>query len=244
MNYTTDQRHRGDRLHPTCSHSRYVILTALRREMERIVAEDLPPVEHMVVLDYGCGNMPYRPLFGSHTYIGADLPGNELATATIDATGRVHRADASCDAVVSTQALEHVHLPSAYLSECFRLLKPGGRLILSTHGYWIYHPDPNDYWRWTGEGLRKIVRDAGFEVRRVSALVGLPGAAVQLLQDAVAWRVPRPLRGAFSFVMQQMIRLVDRLFRRDEDNALVFVVIAAKPIATVPVSEPIGSVQT
>jgi len=229
----TSQSQRGDRLNPRRSHSRYVILTLLRREMERVVTHDLLPVDQAVVLDYGCGNMPYRSLFARscHTYLGADLPGNELATEVIDAAGRVGMADASCDVVLSTQALEHVHSPSAHLSECLRLLKPGGRLILSTHGYWIYHPDPSDYWRWTREGLCKIVREAGFDIRRVSALVGLPGVAVQLLQDAIAWRVPRPLRATFTFMMQQALRLADRLFRHDQDNALVFVVIAVKPAA-------------
>ena len=228
-----NQNHRGDRLHPTRGHSRYVILTELRREMEQVVARELPPIDGAVVLDYGCGNMPYRSLFPPprHIYLGADLPGNELATAVIDPTGRVLMGDASCDVVLSTQALEHVHSPAAYLSECLRLLKPGGRLVLSTHGYWIYHPDPTDYWRWTREGLCKIVRDAGFDIRRVRSLVGLPGVAVQLLQDAMIWRVPRPLHALFSFVMQLAVRLADQLFRRDPDNALVFVVVAVKPAA-------------
>ncbi len=44
--------------------------------------------------------------------------------------------------------------PGLYLSECFRVLRPGGQLLLSTHGVFPYHPDPVDLWRWTCEGLR------------------------------------------------------------------------------------------
>ncbi len=59
--------------------------------------------------------------------------------------------------MLSTQVLEHVTDPRLYLAECHRVLRPGGPLLLSTHGIMVYHPDPVDYWRWTGAGLQRAV---------------------------------------------------------------------------------------
>ena len=39
---------------------------------------------------------------------------------------------------------------------------PGGRCLLTTHGTWFYHPDPEDYWRWTPAGLARVFEQAGF----------------------------------------------------------------------------------
>jgi SAM-dependent methyltransferase len=41
-------------------------------------------------------------------------------------------ADATFDAVYASHVIEHVHSPFALLSECFRILKPGGRLVILT----------------------------------------------------------------------------------------------------------------
>lgn len=184
------------------------------------------------MLDYGCADVPYRHFFSADAnYVAADLIGNTHATLVLNADGTVPVTDESFDAVMSTQVLEHVSDPSRYLSECLRVLRPGGRLLLSTHGVFIYHPDPVDYWRWTCAGLRRVVEDAGFEVERLEGIIGLAATGLQLFQDAVYLRVPVRLRPAFARVMQAAAATADR---HESDsarrlNAQVFAVVATRP---------------
>ena len=116
----------------------------------------------------------------------------------IGADGTVAVADASVDVVLSTQVLEHVTDPAVYLAECVRVLRPGGRLLLTTHGTMFYHPDPVDYWRWTCDGLRKAVTDAGLEVTRFEGVVGMAATGLQLVQEAFYYRLPRRLAHLFA----------------------------------------------
>jgi SAM-dependent methyltransferase len=187
------------------------------------------------VLDFGSAEMPYRDLFpGGVELIGADLPGNPDATLEIAADGTLPAADASFDAVLSTQVLEHVEDPALYLSECRRVLRPGGRLLLSTHGIMIYHPDPVDLWRWTPAGLERIVADAGLEVIHLEGIMGLTATGAQLFQDGVIYRISKPrARRAFGRLMQGLIAWLDRRERpaAARDNALVFALIAQRPAA-------------
>jgi SAM-dependent methyltransferase len=184
------------------------------------------------VLDFGCAEKPYRSLFAADIeFIGADLAGNPHADIEIAPDGTLPLPDGSVDAVLSTQVLEHVLDPRAYLEEAYRVLRPGGRLLLSTHGIMVFHPDPVDLWRWTCQGLRRVVAEAGFEVVRFEGIMGLGGTGLQLFQDSIHHRLPRRLRPALCAVLQRLIALVDRFepaASRDA-NALVFAVIAEKP---------------
>ena len=184
------------------------------------------------VLDYGCADIPYRHLFPSHAdYVAADLPGNPRADLEIAPDGRAPVPDGSVDVVLSTQVLEHVADPALYLSECFRVLRPGGQLLLSTHGIMVYHPDPEDYWRWTCAGLQRAVADAGLEVERFEGIMGLGATGLQLFQDSLYWRLPRPLDAVLALVLQTAVRLVER-FEGPEarrQNALVFALVARRP---------------
>jgi SAM-dependent methyltransferase len=208
----------------------------LIRRLPQLIGWLAPVLEvpaHGRVLDYGCAELPYRYLFDpSVEYVGADLPGNPDASLELRANGSVPVADATFDAVVSTQVLEHVGDPGLYLSECYRVLRPGGRLLLTTHGVFFYHPDPVDYWRWTSAGLQRIVEQAGFEVITLEGIVGLMATGIHLVNDAVYSTMPPPVRTPISLVLQFLMRVVDRVFDSNEgrrQNALVFGLVARKP---------------
>ncbi|NUR74879.1 MAG: class I SAM-dependent methyltransferase [Thermoleophilia bacterium] len=108
------------------------------------------------VLDVGCGLTPYYPCFAAAgEYVGVDV----VDGPTTDLIGPIEALpveDDSFDIVLCTQVLEHVDDPAAAVRELHRVTKPGGRVLASTHGVMVFHPNPNDYWRWTHTGLRRV----------------------------------------------------------------------------------------
>lgn len=224
-----------DRLYPPKSSRIHHHLVSLRQALEAAIGEHVASHGSPVVLDYGCGEAPYRRLFEGlgARYLGFDLAGNAAADGVIAATGHLEREPESVDAVLSSQVLEHVPDPDLYLSESYRVLRPGGVLLLSTHGVWRYHPDPVDYWRWTGAGLRRTLRRPGFEVVSCTGVVGPAATGIQLWQDAVLPRVPSRLRRLFCYLCQGAMRRADRRCDPAEraNDAQVFVCVARKELS-------------
>jgi SAM-dependent methyltransferase len=184
------------------------------------------------VLDFGCAERPYRRFFAETVeFVGADLPGNPAANVMIGPDGTLPVGDDEFDAVLSTQVLEHVSDPRTYLDECRRVLRPGGRMLLSTHGLMVYHPDPVDYWRWTRAGLERTIESAGFEIVHAEGIMGLGAVGLQFLQDSIYFRLPARLRRPVAGLFQTLIALVDRLSPAggDDANALVYLIVAEKP---------------
>jgi SAM-dependent methyltransferase len=122
-------------------------------------------------LDFGTLLSPYTVYMRDAKVETADLPPGE--DSPIQPTYEI-APDLPCaapgdtyDGVLSTQVLEHVPDPLAYLRDAHRMLRPAGRLVLTTHGIWEDHPSPGDYTRWTRQGLRVLIEQAGFAVTRV-----------------------------------------------------------------------------
>jgi SAM-dependent methyltransferase len=110
------------------------------------------------VLDVGCGDRPYAAIFPGA--VGFDVPGNEHA----DLHGSLESIpveDESFDVVLCLQVLEHVPDPAAAVRELHRVVRPGGRVLLSTHGVYPFHPNPDDLWRWTHQGLERVFLASG-----------------------------------------------------------------------------------
>lgn len=89
-----------------------------------------------------------------------------------DAIG-VPLRDGCADMVISKQVLEHLQEPIPALAEMRRILKPGGRLLLSTNQQWPQHQQPHDYFRYTSFGLRYCCKQAGLEVERLVPMGGV-----------------------------------------------------------------------
>lgn len=203
-------------------------------ELERVVQQLAVPLATpgSRVLDYGCADRPYRHLFGSDVdYVGADLDGNYEADICLNPDCSVPLPDAQFDVILSTQVLEHVADPHLYVSECHRLLKPGGSLVMTTHGIMFYHPDPDDYWRWTTSGLNELLSGEGLNPAEFLGIMGLASAAVQLFQHATASKVPRVLLNPYIAVMQTLVAFIDRRYSDGSrlHNSLVLAARAERP---------------
>jgi SAM-dependent methyltransferase len=183
---------RGDRLYLTLSDQ----LLALRGLEDR---------GHDVIVDYGAGSSPYRDLFPAKRYIRADLEGMPELDVILEPGKPLAVNSASVDMVLSTQVLEHVVDPEAYLRDCLRMLKPGGELILSTHGTFPDHCIPWDYYRWTAYGLGGLLEKAGFELTCSLKLTAGPRAVLQLL-ELYADRIPAS--GFFGIVFRALRNLL------------------------------------
>jgi SAM-dependent methyltransferase len=60
--------------------------------------------------------------------------------------------------VIALDTLEHVERPWEAMAEIQRVLKPGGIAILTSVMRFPIHGYPNDYWRFTPEGLRSLFK--------------------------------------------------------------------------------------
>jgi SAM-dependent methyltransferase len=64
--------------------------------------------------------------------------------------------------VLCSEVLEHVQRPWVALPELFRVIRPGGTIIITTLFCFHIHGYPDDYYRYTDSGLKVLLSDAGF----------------------------------------------------------------------------------
>ncbi len=176
---------------PFWRHDWYSLLK-LRQGIEQVIDTNQIGLSKQKIADIGCGDTPYLDLFIDRDceYIGCDI--DNSAEVVIELDKPIPLPDNSFDGVVSFQVLEHVWDLDWYLGECYRLLKPGGWLLLSTHGNWLYHPHPTDYRRWTRDGLLYEISSRGFVFKDILSVLG-----------PLAWTTQFRLLGYYT-VLQKM----------------------------------------
>ena len=226
---TFDQVRRRE---PRLSDTDWLVLRGLSAEVTDAAAS--LACSGKVAIDLGCGDQPYRQIFETRgtEYRGADL--GRSSEIAIRPDGTVEAAAASADLVLSFQVLEHVRDLGKYLSEARRLLRPGGHLLLSTHGTWLYHPHPEDHRRWTREGLVNELESHGFLVGSCRPVVGPLALTTIMRLTAFAYalrKVPllgKPLASVLAVVMNLRALLEEHVTPAEvrADNACVYIVRA------------------
>jgi SAM-dependent methyltransferase len=151
----------------------------------------------MLVLDAGAGSSPYRHWFDHARYEAADMVQSPAATVPLDYLcdlTAIPVEDGRFDRVVCNQVLEHVPDPARVLAELNRVLKPGGRIMLSAPLFYEEHQKPHDYFRYTRFAFRRLFEEAGFKVDAIEWLEGYFGT-VSYQFDQMYRHLPRDGRG-------------------------------------------------
>lgn len=131
------------------------------------------------VLDVGAGVGQYRPLFAHCDYRTQDFA-QEPSTMgkytkldyECDITS-IPVADGAFDAVLCAEVLEHVPEPIAAVKEIARILRPGGRFLITAPLASLLHQEPfHFYGGYTPHWYRKFLTEAGFRVDRIEPNLG------------------------------------------------------------------------
>lgn len=130
-----------------------------------------------VLYDLGCGESPFREFFLCHAdkYIGVDWAGSyhdTNADVAADLNKPLPLESDIADTVVSISVMEHLCEPQVMLNEAYRILKPGGFIILHVPFMWQVHEAPYDFYRYTCYGLRYMFGKAGFSEIEVNSASG------------------------------------------------------------------------
>ena len=198
-----------------------------------------------LLLDVGCGQRPYASMFQEMTtrYVGVDLALPNFPLPRVDAVASVLYLpfkDSLFDTVLCTEVMEHVAEPTQLLSEIYRVLKPGGNLLLTVPLMWRLHGEPYDYYRFTEHGVRYLSEKVGFEVIRLERLSGFFSTLGQVLSFGTAFFQPYRKDNFKNILLSKMtigIRMIINFIslwidnvKRIEGFPLGYVLVAKKLI--------------
>jgi SAM-dependent methyltransferase len=100
----------------------------------------------------------------------------------------IPRPDASYDVVICMAVLEHVDKPWVAMDEIYRVLRPGGKLLMYVPFLYPYHAMPGyygDYFRYTEDGIRSLC--SAFESVEVASVRGPVETLVNMLPNRIAF---------------------------------------------------------
>lgn len=129
--------------------------------------EKFAPYYRGIIYDLGAGESPYKDFFLQYAeqYIAVDwleCLHNTNANIFADLNKPLPIESEVAHTVVSLSVLEHLCEPQTMLNEAFRILKPGGAMVLQVPWQWWVHEAPYDFFRYTPHGLEYLFKKAGF----------------------------------------------------------------------------------
>ncbi|MDM8519295.1 methyltransferase domain-containing protein [Anaerolineales bacterium HSG6] len=151
------------------------------RALNCLMRQVIPASSGLRLLDIGCGggNMIHH-LAEYGEVVGLEIDARPVKVANergynvqqFDATYPMPYTDHSFDAITALDVIEHNEDDMAILRDSYRLLKPGGYIIITVPAFmflWSHNDDINAHVRrYTAGELDRKLQETGFDVWRIS----------------------------------------------------------------------------
>lgn len=189
------------------------------------------------MIDLGCGDMPYKPFLVDlvNSYDSLDLRPVSEDIKYIGDIQNMHMIDSSTyDFAICMEVLEHVPQPQRAINEIYRILRPGGILVLSVPHLSHIHNPPNDYFRFTSFGLLYLLDQAGFKVINIQSKGGIfsfLGHYIAILLLSTSWNLKLVRKLALLIVKHILTPLcykLDKVIDIRDSLPLGYIVVAQK----------------
>jgi SAM-dependent methyltransferase len=191
------------------------------------------------VLDAGAGRLTYstRLKKRAESLISMDRDRIREGLSLIGEIETLPFRAQSFDSIFCSQVLEHLPQPGESLQELFRVLKPGGTLLLSAPHLTYLHNEPHDYFRFTEYGLSHLLEKAGFEcleLRWSGGLLSFLGHLPSTLAVNLSWGTPVLFHLVLGLnrLWSRGIALLESTDQRRRRFALNIAIVGRRPLAS------------
>jgi SAM-dependent methyltransferase len=161
------------------------------------------------LLDFGCGSKPYINLFQVSEYIGTDIAvsGHDHHNEHIDVyyDGKTLPFDENTfDSILCSEVFEHLFNLEDILKELYRVLKPGGYMLVTVPFVWDEHEVPYDFGRYSSFGIKHLMEKHGFKMEAYHKSTTYFQTIIQM-RNAYIYQHIFPKRKIFKLILNPLI---------------------------------------
>jgi SAM-dependent methyltransferase len=170
---------------------------------------------HGTIVDLASGGPGYQQFWEpkpSERWVSVDIRDITRPSIIANLKCDLPMRDSYADVVLITGFIHITRTPVNLLREARRILKPGGSLVMKAPMAFNYSPEPTDYWRFTREGVRALLTEAGFVDLEIVDVGGRWSSASHLLGPYIHPR--RVLAPIVYLICDVLDRFASRYLRR------------------------------
>lgn len=131
--------------------------TVVRASLDIQLKKQFKRLKPGIVLDVGSKYLPYKKYIPHKRYMTLDIDRENNPDICCD-LHRIKWKSNYFDTVIATNVIEHLYNPQKAINEIYRVLKKNGACILTAPFVYPYHAGPKDYYRFTKDSLKYLLR--------------------------------------------------------------------------------------
>ena len=177
----------------------------LKRRITRLI-KDVPKSKQDLILDVGCGELPYYHRLVKGRIISTDMKKSKTTDIICD-SHNIPLKKERFDKLICINSFYYFSDPFKAINEFSRVLKKDGKLIMAMPFIYPIHDVPVDKYRFTEYGIRNLLKN-DFEIKKIKVVGGifsLPSVILHsLIKGVPALIVLYPL-----YILAQLLSILD-----------------------------------